>query len=61
MSSVSLIDGHIEECESHVCCKDCKYLMFSDCYGECSKAHKGIVAPYDYCNYGERRDEDERC
>lgn len=38
-----------------VYCKDCKYLMFSDCYGECSKAYRGIVNPDDYCEYGEKR------
>ena len=36
-------------------CKDCKYLMFSDCYGECGKGHMGIVSPYDFCSYGERK------
>ena len=36
-------------------CKDCKYLMFSDCYGECSAARMGIVNPDDYCSYGERK------
>ena len=36
-------------------CKDCKYLMFSDCYGECSKAYKGIVNPNDSCGYGVKR------
>ena len=38
-------------------CKDCKHLMFSDCYGECSKAHLGIVAPWDFCSYGERKEQ----
>lgn len=37
-------------------CKDCKHLMFSDCYGECTKAYLGIVSPNDYCSHGERRD-----
>jgi hypothetical protein len=37
-------------------CKDCKHLMFSDCYGECSKAYLGIVSPNDYCSNGERKD-----
>lgn len=36
-------------------CKDCKHLMFSDCYGECGKGHMGIVSPDDFCSYGERR------
>lgn len=39
-------------------CKDCKHLMFSDCYGECSQTHKGIVQPDDFCGYGKRRDEE---
>ena len=38
-----------------VYCKDCKYLIFSDCYGECSKAYRGIVNPDNYCEHGERR------
>lgn len=37
-------------------CKDCRYLMFSDCYGECKQNHLGIVRPDDYCSYGERKD-----
>ena len=37
-------------------CKDCKYLMFSDCYGECSKGHMGIVRPDDFCSRGERKE-----
>lgn len=36
-------------------CKDCKYLMFSDCYGECSRGYLGIVRPDCYCCYGEKR------
>lgn len=40
---------------SKVQCKDCKYLMFSDCYGECSKAYKGIVQPSDSCGKGIRK------
>lgn len=38
-----------------VYCKDCENLMFSDCYGECAKAHKGIVRPDDTCEHGIRR------
>ena len=37
---------------------DCKYLIFSDCYGECSKAIKGIVQPDDFCAYGERKEDE---
>ena len=39
-------------------CKDCKHLMFSDMYGECSQAPMGIVRPDDFCSYGERKDEE---
>lgn len=35
-------------------CKDCKYLMFSDMYGECEKLLR-IVRPDDFCSYGERK------
>ena len=37
-------------------CKDCKHLMFSDCYGECKRGYMGIVKPLDFCSYGERRE-----
>ena len=37
-------------------CRDCKYLMFSDCYGECSKGYLGIVRPDDFCSRGERKE-----
>ena len=43
---------------SVVHCKDCKYLMFSDMYGECSQGHMGIVWPGDFCSYGERKDKE---
>ena len=33
-------------------CAECEYLMFSDCYGECSKGYRGIVNPDDTCQYG---------
>lgn len=46
--------------EPVVHCKDCKHVMFSDCYGECGAARMGIVGPDDFCSYGERRtDENE--
>lgn len=38
-------------------CKDCKYLMFSDFYGECSQGHMGIVYPTDYCSIGKRKED----
>lgn len=37
-------------------CKDCKHLMFSDCYGECRIGHMGIVQPDDFCSRGERKE-----
>ena len=37
-------------------CRECKYLMFSDCYGECSKGYLGIVSPDDFCSRGERKE-----
>lgn len=37
-------------------CKDCKYIMFSDCYGECGAGNLGIVRPDDFCIRGERKD-----
>ena len=37
-------------------CKECKHLMFSDCYGECGKGYMGIVSPCDFCSHGERKD-----
>ena len=33
------------------CCLNCKLLMFSDFYGECSKGYKGIVSPEDVCEH----------
>lgn len=41
--------------EEVVHCVDCEYLMFSDMYGECRKAHLGIVSPHDFCSRGQRR------
>lgn len=37
-------------------CRECKYLMFSDCYGECGKGYIGIVRPDDFCSRGERKE-----
>ena len=39
-------------------CRDCKYLMFSDFYGECGKVHMGVVGPDDFCSRGEQKDGD---
>ena len=44
-----------ENCENVVNCKDCKFLMFSDFYGECRKGIMGVVAPDDYCSRGEKK------
>ena len=41
--------------EPVVHCKECKHLMFSDCYGECGAARMGIVSQDDFCSYGERK------
>ena len=41
--------------EGIVYCKNCKHLMFSDCYAECGKAYKGIVSIDDFCDKGELR------
>ena len=37
-------------------CKDCRFLRFSDFYGECGCGLLGIVSPWDYCSHGERND-----
>lgn len=70
--NVSLIDGHIDEIkqtnyerikamsvEEVVYCKNCKHLMFSDFYGECTKGYMGIVQPNDYCSKGERKEDNK--
>lgn len=41
--------------ENIVYCKDCKHLMFSDCYAECGKGYKGILNFDDFCDKGELR------
>ena len=45
--------------EEVVYCKNCKHLMFSDFYGECSKGYMGIVSPNDYCSKGERKEDNK--
>lgn len=50
-----IVNAKTEDVVEVVRCKDCKHLMFSDCYGECSKAYLGIVSPNDYCSCGERK------
>ena len=42
-----------------VYCKDCEFLMYSDCYGECRRGYLGIVRPCDYCSRGLRRKEEK--
>ena len=39
-------------------CKDCRRLVFSDCYGECGMGYLGIVNPWDYCSHGERKEQE---
>ena len=39
--------------------KDCKYLMFSDCYGEC-KRYLRLVNMTDFCSSGERRTDGDK-
>lgn len=41
--------------ESIIYCKNCKYLMFSDCYAECRKVYRGIVDINDFCDKGESK------
>ena len=50
------LNRNIKQIPELVHCKKCKYLMFSDFYGECSKEYLGIVQPNDYCSRGERKD-----
>lgn len=39
-------------------CWQCQYLMFSDCYGECSKGNiSGAVKPHFSCGKGAIRDD----
>lgn len=54
-----MIEAEPQE-ENDVKCIECKYLMFSDCYGECSKAYMGIVHPWDSCGRGEKKDKDNK-
>lgn len=51
-----------KECHPNKCtrihnvCKNCANLVFSDCYGECSKGYiSGIVHPYDRCKHFENK------
>ena len=37
-------------------CKDCRHLEITGCYGECKRGYMGIVKPWDFCSYGERRE-----
>lgn len=39
-------------------CWQCQYLMFLDCYGECSKCNiSGVVQPHFSCGKGAIRDD----
>jgi hypothetical protein len=58
-TAVSIVRGMKEaDVAPVVRCKDCKHLMFSDCYGECTKALFSIVSPNDFCSYGERKEQE---
>lgn len=48
-------DGKTEKGGNDVECIECEFIMFSDCYGECSKAYRGIVSPHDSCGKGKRK------
>lgn len=50
-----VLEAHTIDAVEVVRCKDCKHLMFSDFYGECSACHMGIVKPDDFCSFGERK------
>ncbi len=39
-------------------CKDCRHLEITGCYGECNRGYMGIVKPWDFCSYGEKREND---
>lgn len=54
----ALVQWTMEMPEAVVHCRDCRELMFSDCYGECRKGClAGIVRPEDYCSRGVRKEE----
>ncbi len=45
---------------NNVECCQCQHLMFSDCYGECSKGNvSGIVQPHFSCGKGVIRSVDK--
>lgn len=56
MAISRLKEAHAANVEEVVYCKNCKHLMFSDFYGECTKGYMGIVQPNDYCSKGERKE-----
>lgn len=56
MSIKELLEQAMQEyARQFVKCYECKYLMFSDCYGECRIGIRGIVRPNDCCIFGEKR------
>ena len=50
------LNRNVKQIPELIHCKNCKYLMFFDFYGECSKGYMGIVQPDDYCSRGERKE-----
>lgn len=56
VSAIDILNEPTVDVVSVVRCRECKHLMFSDCYGECGKGHMGIVRPNDFCSRGERKE-----
>ena len=54
-AKMGLFDDRSNESNS-VKCKECEYLEITGCYGECSKAYKGIVSPNDSCGRGKLKE-----
>jgi hypothetical protein len=47
-----------QNAERKITCKECKHLMFSDCYGECNRSLR-MVNPDDTCEYAERKEQND--
>ena len=54
MGYTSLINGHIDEPENGVYCRQCMFSNFekNNCQGICEVGRMGIVSPNSYCNRG---------
>lgn len=55
----NVLDMPAADVEAVVHCGNCKYLEFSDFYGECGRSYFGIVQPWDYCSRGARRNKED--